>query len=199
MHSLRPGVRLAHAEAPVHVWKHQQPPGARRPHPEHLVAAAGDGPAGAVRGGWEPRGWACTCACVCVCVFACVFISSCPGVPAQCIRGRKATLEELQTVHSEAHVLLYGTNPLRQKLDCEWRAESLSIAALLLSPCACFHNVSVLHFCCFLLLHRLHHSHVCATAVRRSRGEWRRVRSSSSGGSCKLPFGGNSTKQLRMQ
>ncbi|XP_016425792.1 histone deacetylase 4-like [Sinocyclocheilus rhinocerous] len=35
----------------------------------------------------------------------------------ECIRGRKATLEELQTVHSEAHVLLYGTNPLRQKLD----------------------------------------------------------------------------------
>nr|XP_023697659.1 histone deacetylase 4-like [Paramormyrops kingsleyae] len=33
------------------------------------------------------------------------------------IRGRKATLEELQSVHSEAHVLLYGTNPLRQKLD----------------------------------------------------------------------------------
>uniref|UniRef100_A0A667Z5Y3 Histone deacetylase n=1 Tax=Myripristis murdjan TaxID=586833 RepID=A0A667Z5Y3_9TELE len=41
------------------------------------------------------------------------------GLRAQCecIRGRKATLEELQTVHSEAHVLLYGTNPLRQKLD----------------------------------------------------------------------------------
>ncbi|XP_077392381.1 histone deacetylase 4-like isoform X3 [Festucalex cinctus] len=36
----------------------------------------------------------------------------------ECIRGRKATLEELQTVHSESHVLLYGTNPLRQKLDC---------------------------------------------------------------------------------
>ncbi|KAA0715482.1 Histone deacetylase 4 [Triplophysa tibetana] len=35
----------------------------------------------------------------------------------QCIRGRKATLEELQTVHTEAHVMLYGTNPLRQKLD----------------------------------------------------------------------------------
>ncbi|XP_051566362.1 histone deacetylase 4-like isoform X2 [Myxocyprinus asiaticus] len=35
----------------------------------------------------------------------------------ECIRGRKATLEELQTIHSEAHVLLYGTNPLRQKLD----------------------------------------------------------------------------------
>lgn len=40
-------------------------------------------------------------------------------VCVQCIRGRKATLEELQTVHSEAHVLLYGTNPLRQKLDCK--------------------------------------------------------------------------------
>ncbi|XP_043930992.1 histone deacetylase 4 isoform X2 [Protopterus annectens] len=36
----------------------------------------------------------------------------------ECVRGRKATLEELQTVHSEAHALLYGTNPLnRQKLD----------------------------------------------------------------------------------
>ncbi|XP_039612374.1 histone deacetylase 4 isoform X3 [Polypterus senegalus] len=36
----------------------------------------------------------------------------------ECIKGRKATLEELQTVHSESHVLLYGTNPLnRQKLD----------------------------------------------------------------------------------
>uniref|UniRef100_A0A674NHW5 Histone deacetylase n=1 Tax=Takifugu rubripes TaxID=31033 RepID=A0A674NHW5_TAKRU len=37
----------------------------------------------------------------------------------ECIRGRKASLEELQTIHSEAHVLLYGTNPLRQKLDCK--------------------------------------------------------------------------------
>lgn len=36
----------------------------------------------------------------------------------QTIRGRKATLEELQSVHSERHVLLYGTNPLnRLKLD----------------------------------------------------------------------------------
>uniref|UniRef100_A0A665V9N6 Histone deacetylase n=1 Tax=Echeneis naucrates TaxID=173247 RepID=A0A665V9N6_ECHNA len=38
-------------------------------------------------------------------------------VHCECIRGRKALLEELQTVHSEAHVMLYGTNPLRQKLD----------------------------------------------------------------------------------
>ncbi|KAM4626537.1 histone deacetylase 4 [Discoglossus pictus] len=36
----------------------------------------------------------------------------------ECIRGRKATLEELQSVHSETHTLLYGTNPLnRQKLE----------------------------------------------------------------------------------
>lgn len=36
----------------------------------------------------------------------------------QTIRGRKATLEELQSVHTERHVLLYGTNPLnRLKLD----------------------------------------------------------------------------------
>uniref|UniRef100_A0A3B4WN28 Histone deacetylase n=1 Tax=Seriola lalandi dorsalis TaxID=1841481 RepID=A0A3B4WN28_SERLL len=42
------------------------------------------------------------------------------GLRAQCESciPLKATLEELQTVHSEAHVLLYGTNPLRQKLDC---------------------------------------------------------------------------------
>lgn len=36
----------------------------------------------------------------------------------QSIRGRKATLEELQSVHTERHVLLYGTNPLnRLKLE----------------------------------------------------------------------------------
>ena len=36
----------------------------------------------------------------------------------QRIRSRKATLEELQSVHSEKHVLLFGTNPLnRLKLD----------------------------------------------------------------------------------
>nr|XP_015213418.1 PREDICTED: histone deacetylase 9 isoform X3 [Lepisosteus oculatus] len=36
----------------------------------------------------------------------------------QRVRGRKASLEEIQLVHSERHSLLYGTNPLnRQKLD----------------------------------------------------------------------------------
>lgn len=40
------------------------------------------------------------------------------ALPCQRIRGRKATLDEIQTVHSEYHTLLYGTSPLnRQKLD----------------------------------------------------------------------------------
>lgn len=40
------------------------------------------------------------------------------ALPTQRIRGRKATLDEIQTVHSEYHTLLYGTSPLnRQKLD----------------------------------------------------------------------------------
>ncbi|XP_078235091.1 histone deacetylase 4 isoform X7 [Pogona vitticeps] len=53
----------------------------------------------------------------------------------ECIRGRKATLEELQTVHSEAHTLLYGTNPLnRQKLDSKKLLGSLSSVFVRL-PC----------------------------------------------------------------
>lgn len=44
--------------------------------------------------------------------------SGAPWVLPQSLRGRKASLEELQSVHSERHVLLYGTNPLsRLKLD----------------------------------------------------------------------------------
>ncbi|CAL8238295.1 unnamed protein product [Lota lota] len=42
------------------------------------------------------------------------------GLLTRCerVRGRKATLEEVQTVHSEFHTLLYGTSPLnRHKLD----------------------------------------------------------------------------------
>uniref|UniRef100_A0A8C5ET71 Histone deacetylase n=1 Tax=Gouania willdenowi TaxID=441366 RepID=A0A8C5ET71_GOUWI len=60
------------------------------------------------------------------------------GLRAQCecIRGRKATLEELQTVHSEAHVLLYGTNPLRQKLDCKPLARRCSVTPMFVRlPC----------------------------------------------------------------
>ncbi|MBN3298014.1 HDAC9 deacetylase, partial [Amia calva] len=42
------------------------------------------------------------------------------GLISQCehVRGRKASLEELQLVHTEHHSLLYGTSPIhRQKLD----------------------------------------------------------------------------------
>ncbi|XP_063421241.1 histone deacetylase 4-like isoform X6 [Mytilus trossulus] len=42
------------------------------------------------------------------------------GLTSRCerIKSRKASMEELQSCHSEAHTLLYGTNPLnRQRLD----------------------------------------------------------------------------------
>lgn len=40
------------------------------------------------------------------------------SVCEQRIRGRKASLDEIQSVHSEFHTLLYGTSPLnRHKLD----------------------------------------------------------------------------------
>ncbi|XP_078542659.1 histone deacetylase 7 isoform X2 [Lissotriton helveticus] len=54
----------------------------------------------------------------------------------ECIRGRKATLEELQSVHSEHHVLLYGTNPLnRLKLDNRKLAGVLSQRMFVMLPC----------------------------------------------------------------
>uniref|UniRef100_A0A8C6Q237 Histone deacetylase n=1 Tax=Nothobranchius furzeri TaxID=105023 RepID=A0A8C6Q237_NOTFU len=52
------------------------------------------------------------------------------------IRGRKATLEELQSVHTERHVLLYGTNPLnRLKLDNRKLAGMLSQRFFVMLPC----------------------------------------------------------------
>ncbi|XP_062871881.1 histone deacetylase 7 [Trichomycterus rosablanca] len=60
------------------------------------------------------------------------------GLRAQCesIRGRKATLEELQSVHTERHVLLYGTNPLnRLKLDNRNLAGILSQRMFVMLPC----------------------------------------------------------------
>uniref|UniRef100_A0A8C7MD22 histone deacetylase n=1 Tax=Oncorhynchus kisutch TaxID=8019 RepID=A0A8C7MD22_ONCKI len=60
------------------------------------------------------------------------------GLRGQCetIRGRKATLEELQSVHSERHVLLYGTNPLnRLKLDNRKLAGILSQRMFVMLPC----------------------------------------------------------------
>ncbi|XP_053564231.1 histone deacetylase 7 isoform X2 [Bombina bombina] len=54
----------------------------------------------------------------------------------ECIRGRKATLEELQSVHSETHVLRYGTNPLnRLKLDDHKLAGILSQRRFVMLSC----------------------------------------------------------------
>ncbi|XP_039208513.1 histone deacetylase 7 isoform X1 [Crotalus tigris] len=54
----------------------------------------------------------------------------------ECLRGRKATLEELQSVHTERHVLLYGTNPLsRLKLDNGKLAGILSQRMFVMLPC----------------------------------------------------------------
>ncbi|XP_029911839.1 histone deacetylase 7 isoform X2 [Myripristis murdjan] len=60
------------------------------------------------------------------------------GLRGKCesIRGRKATLEELQSVHTERHVLLYGTNPLnRLKLDNRKLAGILSQRMFVMLPC----------------------------------------------------------------
>ncbi|KAK2862355.1 hypothetical protein Q5P01_001888 [Channa striata] len=60
------------------------------------------------------------------------------GLRNQCerIRSRKATLEELQSVHSEKHVLLFGTNPLnRLKLDSRKLSGILSQRFFVMLPC----------------------------------------------------------------
>ncbi|XP_061583704.1 histone deacetylase 7-like isoform X2 [Cololabis saira] len=75
----------------AHMQKHQCTCGDNSRHPEH---------AGRVQSIWSrlhERGLRSRC---------------------ECIRSRKATLEELQSVHSEQHVLLFGNNTLsRLKLD----------------------------------------------------------------------------------
>uniref|UniRef100_A0A8C5DUI1 histone deacetylase n=1 Tax=Gouania willdenowi TaxID=441366 RepID=A0A8C5DUI1_GOUWI len=60
------------------------------------------------------------------------------GLLSRCerIRGRKASLDEIQTVHSEFHTLLYGTSPLnRHKLDHKKLLEWLRSRASTRSPC----------------------------------------------------------------
>ncbi|XP_054641112.1 histone deacetylase 7-like isoform X2 [Dunckerocampus dactyliophorus] len=60
------------------------------------------------------------------------------GLRSQCehIRSRKASLEELQSVHSEKHVLRYGTNPLhRLKLDNPKLARILVQRIFVMLPC----------------------------------------------------------------
>ncbi|XP_058867737.1 histone deacetylase 9-like isoform X2 [Acipenser ruthenus] len=52
------------------------------------------------------------------------------------VKGRKASLEEIQLVHSEHHSLLYGTNPLnRQTLDTKKLLGSSAQKHLALLPC----------------------------------------------------------------
>nr|XP_021488496.1 histone deacetylase 7 isoform X5 [Meriones unguiculatus] len=54
----------------------------------------------------------------------------------ECLRGRKASLEELQSVHCERHVLLYGTNPLsRLKLDNGKLTGLLAQRTFVMLPC----------------------------------------------------------------
>ncbi|XP_011874063.1 PREDICTED: histone deacetylase 4 isoform X3 [Vollenhovia emeryi] len=51
------------------------------------------------------------------------------------VRSRKASLEEIQTCHSEAHALLFGTNPMnRQKLDMS-KLSQLPIKNFVRLPC----------------------------------------------------------------
>ncbi|XP_031512990.1 histone deacetylase 5 isoform X11 [Papio anubis] len=60
------------------------------------------------------------------------------GLLSKCerIRGRKATLDEIQTVHSEYHTLLYGTSPLnRQKLDNKKLLGPISQKIYAVLPC----------------------------------------------------------------
>uniref|UniRef100_A0A672ZKH7 histone deacetylase n=1 Tax=Sphaeramia orbicularis TaxID=375764 RepID=A0A672ZKH7_9TELE len=60
------------------------------------------------------------------------------GLRSQCerINSRKATLKELQSVHSENHVLMYGSNPLHQlKLDNRKLAGILSQRIFVMLPC----------------------------------------------------------------
>ncbi|KDR16176.1 Histone deacetylase 4, partial [Zootermopsis nevadensis] len=59
------------------------------------------------------------------------------GLVQRCdrVRSRKATLEEIQACHSEAHALLFGTNPLnRQKLDVS-KLSQLPIKSFVRLPC----------------------------------------------------------------
>ncbi|XP_069093955.1 histone deacetylase 5 isoform X4 [Pleurodeles waltl] len=63
------------------------------------------------------------------------------GLLSKCerIRGRKATLDEIQMVHSEHHALLYGTSPLnRQKLDSKKLLGPMTQKMYAVLPCGGF-------------------------------------------------------------
>lgn len=77
------------------------------------------------------------------------------GCPKQRLRGsvgpssvspgaEKASLEELQSVHSERHVLLYGTNPAQRRLQ-NWTMGSWQVGAPRLPrPMPLAHSASIL-------------------------------------------------------
>lgn len=59
------------------------------------------------------------------------------GLVHRCLRlrSRKATMDELQSVHSEAYTLLFGTDPInRQKVDTNRFAE-LPMKNFIMLPC----------------------------------------------------------------
>jgi len=59
------------------------------------------------------------------------------GIVQRCLRlrSRKATIEELQSVHSEAYTLLFGTDPIhRQRVDTNRFAE-LPMKNFVMLPC----------------------------------------------------------------
>jgi len=59
------------------------------------------------------------------------------GIVQRCLRlrSRKATIEELQSVHSEAYTLLFGTDPIhRQRVDSNRFAE-LPMKNFVMLPC----------------------------------------------------------------
>ncbi|XP_067400681.1 histone deacetylase 7 isoform X2 [Emydura macquarii macquarii] len=107
--------------------KHQCSCGDNSNHPEH---------AGRIQSIWsrlQERGLRSQCECLkmdslrtCSMIF----------LGTECLRGRKASLEELQSVHTERHVFLYGTNPLnRLKLDNGKLAGILSQRMFVMLPC----------------------------------------------------------------
>ncbi|NXI50939.1 HDAC9 deacetylase, partial [Chloroceryle aenea] len=72
------------------------------------------------------------------------------------IRGRKASLEEIQLVHSEHHSLLYGTSPLnRQKLDPRKLLGNVSQKLFSLLPCGGLGEQIITSLCTSICWHQL--------------------------------------------
>lgn len=109
----RPRLRQSDAETSVCMWQCSHPPRTCWESPKHLVQTARDRPAEPLRGtNTKPTGTRTFELQLLVSFINCLCLCE------QRIRGRKASLDEIQSVHSEFHTLLYGTSPLnRHKLD----------------------------------------------------------------------------------